>query len=237
MKKLSLILLFFLVMGCAASTPKIDRGVFQNNNNGVTESIFYSEKSPELSVTIDKSFSYLGHFHEKKYQSYQDVSGGSHHDFDYYYFVQSGPNKKIHKLIEIRINRIRTGWLGAEMFPWMKPNFESGTIEYLNENYQFGSTVTGFGKGENSDFILEKGYILPNSFLIKGIGRRLGSDNNISFHVYYAEDINEIGGNYTEIKEWKKETGLNEKQKEILKAFLSRSENSITFKKLELPQK
>ena len=237
MKKLATVLLLIWFTGCVSTTNKINRAVNQETNNDVTSNTFFSEKYPELSIKINDRLSYLGHFYEEKYIEYQDISGGSTHDFDYYYFIQSGPNKKISKLIEIRINKIRSGWLGAEMFPWMKPNFSSGTTEYLGKKYQFGTTVTGFGNGKNSNYILEKGYILPNSFLVKGIGRRTGRDNNIAFHVYYAEDINEIGGAYTNIKDWKKETGLNEEQNEILNSFLDRAGNSFEFSELELPKK
>ena len=230
MNKYLAVLLFILITGCAGTATQINRGVIDENT-------FFSEKYPELSIKIRNDFFYLGHFYEEKYEKYQDVSGGSYHDFDYFYFVKAGENKKISKLIEIRINKIRSGWLGSEMFPWMKPNFHSGTIEYLSKNYQFGTTVTGFGSGKNSNFILEKGYILPNSFFVKGIGRRLGNNNNVAFHVYYAEDINEMGGHYTHIKDWKKESGLNEEQKSILNSFLARAESSFTFEKQEVPNK
>jgi len=226
MKKFLAVLTILFLAGCAGIDTKINRGV-------IGENTFISEKHPELSIKVGNDFSYIGHFYEKKYEKYQDVAGGSYHDFDYFYFVKAGENKKISKLIEIRINKIRSGWLGAEMFPWMKPNFNSGTIEYLGKNYQYGTTVTGFGSGKNSNFLIEKGYILPNSFLLKGIGRRLGNNNNIAFHVYYAEDINEMGGKYTTIKDWKTETGLNDEQKSILNAFLARADTSFSFTKLE----
>ena len=230
MKKFLALLSFLLITGCAGTAIQINRGVIDKNT-------FFSEKFPELSIKIGNEFFYLGHFYEEKYEKYLDVPGGSYHDFDYFYFVKAGENNKISKLIEIRINKIRSGWLGSEMFPWMKPNLNSGTIEYLGKIYQFGTTVTGFGSGKNSDFILEKGYILPNSFLVKGTGRRLGNNNNIAFHVYYAEDINEMGGKYSHIKDWKKESGLNEEQKSILNAFLARAESSFSYAKLEAPQK
>ena len=230
MHKFVVILTLLPIIGCTSTATIINRGVIDKN-------IFFSEKYPELSIKIEKEFFYLGHFYEKKYEKYLDVSGGSYHDVDYFYFVKADKNKKISKLIEIRINKIRSGWLGSEMFPWMKPNYNSGTIEYLGKNYQYGTTVAGFGSGENSNFILEKGYILPNSLLVKGIGRRLGNNNNMAFHVYYVEDINEIGGKYTQIKDWKKESGLNEEQKTILNSFLARAESSFSIVKIGAPKK
>ena len=59
---------------------------------------------------------------------------------------------------------------------------------------------------------------------MKGTGRRLGNNNNIAFHVYYAEDINEMGGKYSHIKDWKKEREKQRKEKTLLKGIRKKAE-------------
>jgi|GEM_PF-6943750 len=223
-----LLILLFLA-GCVAIGPQtINRGVVSYRQQENEYIAFYSEESPRVKVKIPAGFKFVGHVGEKKIITSQDIPGGSDLDIDYYVFVVANEPSRIEKLIEIRINRIQNGSLSSVMFPWMRPNFDAGSTEFIDGKYQYGTTVSSYGAGKHVDYIVNQGYILPNGFLVKGYGRRL-EGNKVTFQVYYAEDLMSLKqGEYGTLKDWR-ESLLDAKQKEIFRAFKLRADNSFSI--------
>jgi len=230
MKRLlfSIPILLFLA-NCAAFVPEVgDRGVVTETQQENTYVAFYSKESPRLKVKLPAEFKFVGHVSGKKIISDSDVPGGNNQYIDYYIFVVADTSSRIEKLIEIRINRIQDGDLSLDMFSWMKPNFDSGYIDFLTGKYLYGTTVSSYGTGKHVDYVANKGYILPAGFLVKGYGRRL-EGNNITFQVYYAEDLMHLEqGEYGTLKDWREKL-LDAKQIQIFREFKVRADNSFTI--------
>lgn len=223
MKKIVIYFLFLVITGCAGVSETSEEA-----NRGVTyDNIFFSEKKPTLNINISKEFSYFGHYHEKKFLQYTDGNGGAYHDTDSYYFIQNKNNKRISKIISIEISKISFGFYGPDIYSWMNPNLNSETINHLGEYYQSGITVSGFACNDEkkSNLFINKGYILPNTFLLRATGRRFGHNNNYLFNIYYAEDINQ---EQLSPKNLKNNT-LSDKEKSFLNSFSKRAIDSFSF--------
>ena len=83
-----------------------------------------------------------------------------------------------------------------------------------------------FSKYEE-DFIIDKGDIIPNLFLTKGLGRLVGADNKTKIYIFYAEDISRIQDKEYSYGDWRNRYVLTNEQQEFMKGFIDRSEKNI----------
>lgn len=229
MKKYATCFLLTLITGCAGISQ-----TSETTKRGVTnDNVFFSDNKPALSVKINKEFTYFGHYHEKKFIQYTDGNGGAYQNFDSYYFIKPD-NKRISKMITIEISNINFGFYGPDIYSWMHPSLKSETTNYLGEYYQTGITVSGFACNDTkrTNLFINKGYILPNAFLLKATGRRLGYNGNYLFHIYYAEDINQEQLNPINVRN----NTLNDEEKSLLDSFSKRAVDSFSFLNVSAPK-
>jgi hypothetical protein len=225
--KIVALLTLVIILGCSSVNKSLGRGVYIDQSKN---EFFYSTEDPRIILKFDEGLKYIGHIQEEKFLKYIDGIGGSFHVLDYYLFVEPGANNRIERVVTIKINKIKKGSVRSDLFDWIKPNFDSGTKDILGETYQVGATVSSLGIEKDVKFIEDKGYIIPNSFLIRCFGKRLGLERNIAFYVYYAEDLSGFKeGNYKNIKLWQDSATLKFEQKEILKNFLTRADKCISW--------
>lgn len=219
MKILFVILPLFILTGCTGLISETSRRVVDENR-------FISDKLPKLSLVVDQDFLYLGSFVEKDHREYTDgTSGVAHTETEHFYFIQSNENKEISKMVEIRIHRVRSSGFfpaGQGLFSKWKPNLDSGTKEYSGENYDYIVAMMKIGQKKNSAFFADKGYLLPENFLVKGIGRQVA--NNLLFSIFYGENLDILKEEHRRYMGWNMDGNA---EQIVLSGFLDRAESSF----------
>jgi len=215
------ILYFFMVVclvltfGCAGMKP--ERDVLQDN-------IFYSSTSPKMKIKINPDFKYIGKAEQQKYIEY---FGGTLLEQEAYLFGHIEDNR-ILKGVSIRIDTIQKGYAAPDLFAWAKNKLDSGVMRIQGKNYQYVVySYSGPIIKYVRDFISDKGYIIPNCFLAKGLGRIVSADAKTKMYIFYIEDIRHIHGNKYSCNDWLDKYMLTNEQQELLKGFIDRSEKNI----------
>jgi hypothetical protein len=206
--------------GCAGLKP--ERSVLQNN-------IFYSSASPKVRMKIHSDFKYIGKAEKHGQAEDADTKGTTFVENESYLFGHIEDNRML-KGVLIKISTIREAhwsWL-PDLFPKVKNKLESSVMKIQGKSYQHivAAFTRVFSKYEE-DFIIDKGYIIPNLFLMKGLGRLVGADNKTKIYIFYAEDISRIKDKEYSYGNWRNRYMLTNEQQEFMKGFIDRSEKNI----------
>ncbi|NIM59245.1 MAG: hypothetical protein GTO16_09935 [Candidatus Aminicenantes bacterium] len=218
-----LVVCLVFTFGCAAMAP--ERGVRQDN-------IFYSTALPKMGVKISPDFEYIGKAEEK--ERGKDISGRREHsgvrESYLFGYIEGG---KIKKGVIIRIQTIvaKTAFWVPDIFGRVENKLDSGTVKIEGKTYQYVVVASsGIGRKYERDFISSKGYIVPNAFLVKVLGRISGHDDEILTHIVYFEDISHKYSRRDLIDKYT----LSNEQKSFLEAFIDRHEKNIQLGKVEV---
>jgi hypothetical protein len=207
---------FAFTFGCAGMTP--ERGVRQDNT-------FYSSAFPKLEVNIHPDFEYIGKAEEKEHKKDVQQRGTHASDRESYLFGYI-EDAKIKKGVVVRIQTLvatRAYWL-PDIFGRVKNKLDSGTVKIQGRTYQYMVVASSrMGRKYERDFITNKGYIIPNAFLVKVLGKINGSKDEILIHIDYFEDISD---KYSR-RDWIDKDTLTTEQQSFLEAFNVRSEENI----------
>lgn len=219
MKSYIFYFLFLFIIGCSSTSKKQE----ETNQGVTTDNVFFSNKNPQISVNISKKFSYFGHLHEKKYFQYTNGNGGSYHNIDSYYFIESKEDKKISKIITFETKNINFGQYTQDANAWMDIKINQETLNHFGEYYQSATTTSKFACNDmKKNLFISKGYILPNLFIIRTTSRVFGYNNQYLFRICYAEkiDVDKINLN---------NAIPSENETLYLNSFSKRASNDISF--------
>jgi hypothetical protein len=201
---------------------RIQRDVLQGN-------IFYSPALPKIRMKIHSDLEYLGKAETTRRVEYTDWEGGSPVDRESYLFTRTQDNRILEGVL-IRISTLRAAdgyWL-PDLFARIKNKLDSGTMKIQGRRYQysvFGSSRV-FLRYE-WDFLTDKGYLIPNCFMVKGLGRIVDADARTLMYILYMEDPSRFRGRKYSCRDWNNVNILTAEQKEFLKEFTDRSDKNV----------
>jgi len=201
---------------------RMERDVLQGN-------IFYSSTLPKIRMKVHYDLEYIGKTETAKFVEYTDWEGGSPVDRESYLFAHTEDNRILEGVL-IRISKLRAegGYWLPDLFARIKNQLDSGTMKIQGRRYQysvFGSSRV-FLRYER-DFLTDKGYLIPNCFMVKGLGRIVDADARTLMYILYMEDPSRIRGRKYSCRDWNNANMLTTEQKEFLKEFTDRSDNNV----------
>lgn len=219
-------ILYFLTVVClvlnysCVGYRNIERNVRDNN-------IFYSSHYPKIDIKINPDFKYIGKQERAKHIKYAYDPGGSKVEANTYTFCQIGDNKIVKKGVLIGFYRISQGYWLPDLFSNVKNKLDSGSVKIKGKSYQYAvNAAARFFPRDVKEAIYDRGYIISNCYLWKGLARTVTRTEDTKTYIYYFEDIA-----YGDIKygcgQWQNATMLSDEQTVFLKEFIDRSEKNI----------
>lgn len=161
------------------------------------------------------------------YTKYATLARGSSVDRESYLFARTEDNRILEGVL---ISTLRTegGYWLPDLFSKVQNQLNAGTVEIQGRRYQYGvfSSSRVFLSYEG-DFLTEKGYIIPNCFMVNGLGRIVDADARTLMYIFYMEDIRPIRGKKYSCRDWNNANMLTIEQREFLKEFTDRSDKNV----------
>ena len=195
------------------------RGVSQDN-------LFRSSSQPKIEVRVDSRFNYLGEVNRRIYEDYVTSPGGSHHKQASYIFAHSAKDNTLAAVVIIVFSKIEEGYYLPDLFSRIKNKLNEGIEKVHGKSFQYCSfTSSSPLEGYQEVFILDKGYLIPNCFMVKAIARKVSIKGDALIKIMYAEDVFHVNG--LQCRDWKARNKLTGEQCQFLEEFLARSENSF----------
>jgi hypothetical protein len=219
--KLLLLLSVFLITACSnVPVREIKR------DDTVSKNMLISPKDPEITVKPNSDFTYLGkqELYDKDNTDNKYIEKVEQHT---YVYASQGKAKKI---LIIKFYSILEGsdYTFSGLFWNFKHIISQGTI-LLNDNNKYSYCI-GVKPSKYDDValaLIEKGFLLPDCFMIKETGRIYSSKFNKKLVISYYEDIADSG---IDCQEW--EWGQMSKEKKyFLEGFIKRSKESFEIEK------
>lgn len=210
-------ILFFMVVciviifGCVGMKEK--KSVLQDN-------IFISSTFPKIKIQINQDFKYIGKVEKQKHENHTTGYGGTFINYEYYIFLHPDNNNSFTKGALIRRSELASGYWLPDVFSKVKDKIDSGGMKINGKYYKYAvfSSASVFNNYEEL-FIYDKGYEVPNCFLVKGLGRRIGAGDKNLIKIIYFEDMRTICDNKYSCKGWNNKETLTAEQVEYLKKF------------------
>jgi hypothetical protein len=224
MKRLVFILicLWILAAGCAGPAEKIERSV--------TNNVFYSSSNPRTRIKIDPGFKYLGEALGTGTPRQGDTVAlkGPTIKNSSYVFATVSSDQVLDKVVLISISKISTGYQLHDLFNWMQNRLESKPLEIQGEIYQCSiQPFSAVFNPNEKQLISDQGYKEARCYLVKGLCKRLTTENQPKLFVYYLEDISRKFDPIYPCENWKNLSAYTIVQKEYLKEFIQRSDRFI----------
>jgi hypothetical protein len=220
MKNLIVVLLCLVLAGCVA--PATHRGIIDNQ-------IFYSTGIPKIKVALtdkpDRVFSHKDRVF-KKFENRNETFIEDRETFVFLYLDED----LIKNAVVIKYLKMNKGYYFPEIFSFYKTPFDSG--KKLVDGRMFMSvsgllTSNAMINDSVEDQIEQAGIGLPNYFLVRTLGRRIGVGKNSIIYISYLENLNLTGDAEFFDSDWADITLFNDKQKRILKDVKKRAENAF----------
>ena len=201
-RRLALIaLLFFVLTICACSGTEVKRSVMDDN-------IFFSSSKPKISIKIDPSFK-MAKEDEKSTLGF-DTRGGekaSNVKIEQYIFSGKGSNKA--KAVMIEFQELTSPKWKFNPTLFKAPNvYDSGSLKIHGKSYQYMVFAFFHKSGAYN--------------IVRGYGRRVGSEDNAMIRIYYLE---RVAGDWSNLKM------LNPQQQRYLNDFIEASKKDIEILK------
>jgi hypothetical protein len=221
MKYFLLLFILFLSAGCAG----IERNVSEEN-------IFFSTLSPKIKIKIDSSFKYIGKIKKIDLKDFDSYSYYERNEA--FIFGNIGDDNTLKKGVIINFiseDEMRL-FFNTDVFSWVNSKLEPIEIIKINgKNYQqciFQAPF--FFRNEIRDVIYDKGYVIPNWFLIKGLSKTVSTRNDVLMHIFYMEEISSFNKEKEySISEWMEINNLREDQQKRLDEFKTECQKNVRF--------
>ena len=192
----------------------------------VQDNIFYSSSCPKIKIRINPDFRYMGTY--KKTRIGGNLPQGSSLESNFYLFCDIGGNNIVHKSVEIVFHELSSGLWLPDLFSYLKPTFDARTVKIGGEIYQHAlkASKNFFGKREK-EIIYEKGHIISNCYLMRGLASIVTRSEDTKMYIYYIEDIAHGRNSKYGCDEWCDENVFSEDQRQLIRDFLRKSEEDI----------
>lgn len=207
---------FMLTFGCV----KVERKVLDNN-------IFYSSKNPLLNIKVNPELEFIGKADAKIYRDYTTSPGGTFHKNEAYIFGRIHEHT-LQSAVIISFTTMRKGYYLPDVFSKIKNKIDSGSLKINKKRFHFcvyasSSPLVSY----QETFLDDKGYVIPNCFLVKAYNRRtsIRNEDDTLVTISYLEDIFYRTG--YRCKDWKNVNAFAKEQSEFLTEFVKRSEQSM----------
>lgn len=220
MKKLSLIIVILhaiVTIGCSTSTS-IQRGVMNN-------SVFYSS-SPPLEVRVSPDLNYEGMLNEKRKVSAAESEALLNLDTETHLFIKSR-KRQIEKAVIIYIKNISSSFF-PDIYRRKENVLARGIEKFKGKPYDSLVLAGTPGSNEELSILSDKGYSLPNCYMMKAIGRRFGVQADIIADIRFIEALDE---NNFPCESWLNSDPITTEQKEFLQWFERRFQASVKILK------
>jgi len=228
---LFILALGFLAATISCATPGVKRQDNEKIYRFVRDNVFYSTSSPSLEIGINSELEYIGETKNTRNVQYKRGEGKGVVRDNSFIFVKADKNKRIQKGIVVSVSTIDYGYILQNLFAGIESYLDAGYVRINGENYQYNinASPTTLRNYETS-FVVAKGYKIPNCLLMKGLGKRVGSDNRSKIHIFYIEDA-ELGiGSKYQCQDWNNSKSLTNNQKFHINKFIARSNDSFQIK-------
>ncbi len=212
----SMIACFMLTFGCV----KAERKVLDKN-------IFYSSKNPLLNIKVDPELKFIGKANANIYRDYTTSPGGTFHKNEAYIFGRIH-NNTLQSAVIISFSTMRQGHYLPDVFSKIKNKIDSGSLKINNKRFHFCIYASSSPLVSYQEIFLDdKGYVIPNCFLVKAYCRRtsIRNDNDTRVTIKYLEDI--FHGTGYRCRDWKNVNAFEKEQSKFLTQFVKRSEQSM----------
>ncbi len=220
-----LLFILLLITGCAG-LDKIERNVSEEN-------IFFSTISPKIKIKIDPSFKYIG---KMKTADRNEIPGGPYYfeRHEAFIFGNIGDDNTFKKGLIIRLSSLDTIYIYYydDLFEWVEYKLEpTKTIKINKKNYQQCIfPLSFFFRNEMRDVIYDKGYVIPNWFLIQGLSKVVSTKKDVMMYIYYMEEVSSFNKEKEySISEWMDINNLREDQQKRLDEFKTSCQKNVRF--------
>lgn len=233
MKKriLDILILCFLASTFSCATPGIKNQNSEKTYRFVRDNVFYSTSKPSIEIAVNPEFHYVGEAKNTRSVQYKRGGGkGLVHD-NSFIFVRADENNRIRKAIVISISTIDYGYILKNLFAGVDEYIDAGYAKINGVNYQYNiNASTTTLRNYETSFIISKGYKIPKCILMKGLGKRVSSDNRTKIHIFYIENPkSEVETNY-QCQDWNNVKSLTSEQKDFINKFVAQSNDSFQIK-------
>lgn len=228
MKKSFFLLLIasLLISGCVQTNRKVTPNV----TGPIMKNVFISQSMPRLKLKIGDGFEYVGSIKNRKRKKFSDSTRYYTLRTEYYVFVQSDDNNHIDRLVLISLYGMSKGYWFPDLFSKIDNLIENEIINKNNKNYHSALWAGGPGSENWIELVENKGYIIDDTALIKGLARRVGTNNRHKIYIYYTENIKRCDqGKFAARHYWKNPNYLADSQKKFIMAFKQRADKAIKF--------
>lgn len=205
------LIVWLILAGCQSWTPQ--RSVDAQNT-------FTSTHYPEVSISIDPDFTYIGTVKHSKYKQHSDSSKGATWRYQTFIFGSKGMDDRLQRGVIIRISELSEGNFLPDLFANRKHQLGSGITSIGGQNYQYAvyPSKRPFFKFEEN-YLFDHGSVLSSNFVAKAFSRREGIDNNYCFEIIYVESLDSFQKGKTRFRDWTRRKYLSGEQKEFLKTL------------------
>jgi hypothetical protein len=210
MKKISYGLAFFVFLFGCASTQVIENHFISRN--------------PDIYILVEPAFKYVG---STKHKWTGDTLGSVRPVFDeeesFIFVKEKSPEYAVKSILVLSIQKTGADRYQFNLFPDNPQYLENDIITLGSSNYQF---VTQFGypnmKSNLMGYLRDKGIIFPGCIVFKLYAQAVYL--NTLMKIEYLED--QPTGRY-QCTDWSNKIMLHDDQKEFIKAFSRRSNESF----------
>jgi len=227
MKRLTLICVG-LVLFCSGLVGCVSSGGTQRSL--IDDQTFYSDGTPEMQVTVTDKPDAVFHSKDRKPRKFAAGSGTYNEDSEQYVFLNLD-GKKIKSGVLIAYDKMSEGYYLPNVFRDDQISFDSGKKNIDGKNFQsfLGIYSATIFRGPIIEKIEQTNVIIPNFYIVKAFGRRVGVNNRIRIYVLYFENLNYSDETQYSYADWKDIKLISDDQKQILKDMKKRAENAFVI--------
>ena len=219
MKKCILVVLFFMLAGCAQ--------IGLTSKRVVSDNIFYSTSSPKIKVEVDDNLKFIG---EKHLKNIRVGNGTNSQDKNYYIFAEEKNGHAV-KGLTIGIGKISPGYWASDIFMNYKNKIIEGVVNLNGKD--FIQIVQAGSIGQKTEkIILDNGLIPAGKVFVSIYGKNYGVDSNIQLKIIYWEDLSlyneRIGSSgLNDTSGWYHREVYTDKKESLFSEFLQKANKSF----------
>lgn len=206
MKKGFIAIILIMILFVPSASAKPERYVKDN---------VFTSSHPRLSLQIDRKFTYVGPLDYRIQTKSPNTLDAVAYDTRSYVFIES-VKTTVKTAFYIQIRREQTKYIG-NLFGNIKADLRSGVCSLGEDDYTCFTRVIIPSRGEPlAQFLLEKGYVVPDCVLTRAYARFDTSDNNYLLIISYNEDLS---GSGWDCNTWQNKNHLSKEQAQYLDRF------------------
>lgn len=217
-----------VVMLCAGNAFGFGK-LYTEPNVTVENNTLLSNTDPKVKLLVNNDLEYIGHVHGEESKQAATSNEYAKVIVDTYIFVGRNPDKRVEKMFTFTVlNHDRPRWIFFNDLPDRINHdrlMDSGKYQIGKHNFYFAAFVGNNYSDTEKDYLRERGYMLPQYFLLKTFEKTVNSTDSVKAIITYNEGLDTFI--HKEYNNWRNPSIISDSQKDEMKGFLQRAANSF----------